>query len=91
MSKESKNRKPREAKYVTESDKKNHFVQNTNKRVEIINRQLILLGKQAKGRTFIYTPQQVEKLITYLHEQVEKTSQRLLRSVEEQKEFNVGV
>lgn len=91
MAKENKTRKPKEAKYITDTDKKNHFVQNTNKCVEIINRQFVKLGKQAKGRTFIYTPEQVEKLTLYLHEQVDKVNQRLLRTVEEHKEFNVGV
>jgi len=83
-------KKPKEAKYVTDTDKKNHFISNTNKCVEIINRQFLKLGKQAKGRTFIYTPEQVNKLTLYLHEQVDKVNQRLLRKVEEKIEFNVG-
>ena len=91
MTKDKKERKTKVAKYVTDADKKNHFVQNTNKCVEIINRQLVKIGKQAKGRTFIYSPEQVEKIDAYLLEQIGKTKQRLLRSVENIQDFNVGV
>lgn len=87
---EKKERKKREPKYVTDNDKKQHFIDNTNKCVEIIDRQLRKLSFQAKGRTYIYTPQQIETLTEYLHEKVDKVKDRLLRTVEEAEKFNVG-
>jgi uncharacterized protein YllA (UPF0747 family) len=83
-------RKEREARFVTESDKKAHFDQVVNKSVEIINRQFKKISKCAKGRTYSYSPLQVSKLNEYLLSQVDKTTKRLLRTVEQEQEFNIG-
>jgi hypothetical protein len=88
--KNTKERNIREARYTSESEMKAHFNEVVNKSVEIINRQNKKIGKCAKGRTFSYTPEQVEKLALYLHEQTDKVRQRLLRTVEQEQEFNVG-
>lgn len=90
MNKETKTRKPKEAKYITEGDKKKHFITVVDSSVNIINRQFRKISKCAKGRTFVYDMAQVEKLNAYLLEQVEKTRQRLLRTVEQENDFTVA-
>lgn len=88
--KEIKTRKVKEARYVTDSDMKDHFNEVINKSTEIIDRQFKKIGKCAKGRTYSYTPEQVEKWNSYILAQTEKVKQRLLRTVEPETSFNVG-
>lgn len=85
-----KQRKEREAVYVTDADKKRHFKEVVDKSTEIMDRQLKKIGKCAKGRTFIYNVQQVETWTLYAHEQIDKTKQRLLRTVEQETKFSIG-
>ena len=86
----SKERKQREARYTTEDDMKQHFTQHINKCVEIIDRQLVKMGKTAKGRTFKYNASQVEKLYSHLLEQLDKTKARMNRKIETIDSFDVG-
>lgn len=88
--KNTKERKIREARYVTESDMKNHFNEVVDKSVLIINRQLKKISKCAKGRTYSYTPEQVLKLTEYLLSQVDKVNKRLNRTIEQEHEFKIG-
>lgn len=80
----------REARYVTEIDKRNHFNEVVDKSVEIINRQFKKISKCAKGRTYSYTPEQILKLTNYLLEQTDKVNKRLNRTIEQEKEFKIG-
>lgn len=82
---------PRVTKYVTDAEMKNHFTQHVNKCVEIIDRQLKKIGKTARGRSFIYTQEQVNKLNEYLLSEIEKTVDRLNRKVASKENFNIGV
>lgn len=88
--KNTKERKIREARYTTDSEMKAHFNEVVNKSVEITNRQFKKISKCAKGRTFSYTPAQVQTLTVYLNEQVDKVNKRLMRTVEQEQEFNIG-
>jgi hypothetical protein len=81
---------PRVAKYVTDAEKRQHFQAHINKCVEIIYRQLNKIGKTARGRSYLYTEEQVSKLALYLDTQVIKTSDRLRNKVAEKETFNVG-
>jgi hypothetical protein len=78
-------------KYVSDVDKKNHFVLHANKCVKLIDRQLVKLAKVGKARTFVYTPEQVIKIQEHLNEQVQKTVEKMLGKVETKESFNVGL
>jgi len=80
----------RNKKIWVDADKKKHFNETVNKRVAIIDRQIKLIGKCAKGRTYSYTPEQIQKLTDYLADQIVKMNQRLSRKVEPETSFNVG-
>jgi hypothetical protein len=83
-------KKERKTKYVNDADKKQHFKNVANKSIEIIDRQFVKLGKTARGRTFLYSPSQVEQISQHISEQTIKLSDVLLRKVEEKKTFKVG-
>ena len=83
-------KKERKNKIWNDAEKIQHFIMTINKSVEIIDRQLLKISKCAKGRTYLYTPEQVQKLTDYLAEQIVKTNQRLSRKVEPKTSFNVG-
>jgi hypothetical protein len=88
--KETKPRKEKEARYVTDNDKRQHFKEVVDKSTMIMDRQLKKIGKCAKSRTMIYSVSQVENWNLYALAQIEKTRQRLLRTVEPETKFTVG-
>jgi hypothetical protein len=77
-------------KYTTEPLMKAHFQEVINKSVEIIDRQLLKISKCAKGRTYRYTPEQVQTLVAYLTDRITKTQNILTRKVETEKKFEIG-
>jgi len=83
-------KKERKNKIWNDADKKQHFNNVVNKSIEIIDRQISKMSKCAKGRTYSYTPEQVEKLTLYLSDQVQKLNVRLHRKIEPETKFNVG-
>lgn len=83
-------KKERKTKYINDADKKQHFKTVANKSIEIIDRQFVKLGKTARGRTFCYSPSQIEQIAQHISEQTIKLSDVLLRKVEEKKTFKVG-
>jgi hypothetical protein len=91
MSKGSKKGEKKMPVYVTDTDKKNHFVAHANKCVKIIDKQLSKLAKISKARTFIYSPEQVEKINVHVQEQLAKTISSLQGKVESKDSFNVGL
>lgn len=91
MPKGAKKGVKKEAKYITDTDKKNHFVAHANKCVKIIDRQMLKLSKVSKARTFIYTPEQIEKLNLHLLKGIEETISKLQGKIESKDSFNVGL
>lgn len=91
MTKGSKKGEKKNAVFVTDTDKKNHFVAHANKCVLIIDRQLSKLAKVSKARTYKYTPEQVEKINIHVQEQLAKTISSLQGKVETKESFNVGL
>lgn len=91
MSKGTKKGEKKQARYVTDTDKKNHFVTHANKCVQIIDRQLVKLSKVSKARTYLYTQEQIEKINLHLQDNLNKTVSKLQGKVESKEDFNVGL
>lgn len=85
----SKQKIERADKYPNAEDKQQHFKDVVEKNISIIDRQFKKLSKIPRARTYIYTPEQVNKIIEHLSKEVVELENILNKRVTESKSFQI--
>ena len=73
--------------YESDEQKEQHFKDVVETAIVILDRQLAKIAKLGKGRTYIYSEENITTLVDYLHSRIEETEQSLRGTKLERKPF----